>query len=100
MRLTHARVATTARRSAMPAVPPTADPAPDHLSLLARFEAAWQTASPPSLDRSLPTLSPGAADQHGLLEEFIKIDLEYRGRRAAPAPPGGELRTPPLPGVA
>src|SRR5438874_2516682 len=50
------------------------------------FEQAWQSWTPPPIDQFLPprTADPGPAitsARRGLLEELIKIDLEYRWRR-------------------
>jgi serine/threonine protein kinase/tetratricopeptide (TPR) repeat protein len=78
---------------------------PDCLSLLERFEMAWQAGSPPPLDELWPTAladrTPGAAAAHrSLLEELVKIDLEYRWRRPATGHGGDEERTLPRQGHA
>jgi tetratricopeptide (TPR) repeat protein len=68
--------------------------------LLQAFEQAWRAGTPPRLDAYLPptsgpeALPPGA--RHELLEELVKIDLEYRWRGLAD-PPGLSDR-PTLPG--
>ncbi len=62
--------------------------------LVEAFEAAWQRAArqngpPPSLGAHLPAVADhegpaGASFRRQLLEEFIKIDLEYHWRRPRP----------------
>ena len=60
------------------------------LSLLEQFDRAWQGQTPPRIDEFLP---PGSGTHRGRegasrrerLEELIKIDLEYRWRRATTA---------------
>jgi tetratricopeptide (TPR) repeat protein len=47
-------------------------------SLLDAFEDAWQRGEAPSLDGFLPP--PEAETRRALLEELVKIDLEYRWR--------------------
>jgi serine/threonine protein kinase len=77
----------------------TPGPGPDCLSVLERFEAAWQAGTAPVLDEFCSTILSDrlAGDaRRALLEEFVKIDLEYRWRSAKPkqtvaaaaAPPG------------
>jgi tetratricopeptide (TPR) repeat protein len=65
------------------------------LDLLERFDLAWRAGEVPELDKFLD--SPGAGTPPGdpsirrdLLGELIKIDLEYRWRRAAGAGGVGE----------
>jgi tetratricopeptide (TPR) repeat protein len=67
----------------------------DATDLLDRFEVAWRIGPTPRIEEFL-TLSAPAADRAreaslppGLLEEFVKIDLEYRWRRMNVA--GGPL---------
>ncbi|HLJ97495.1 MAG TPA: protein kinase [Gemmataceae bacterium] len=63
--------------------------------IIDEFEEAWQSGTPPSLEaflvapraggteaRDQPSSSLDASARHVLLEELIKIDLEYRWRRA------------------
>ena len=58
------------------------------LSLMERFEVAWQSGPPPRIEEFL-TLStqvasgsaPSSSASSELLEELVKIDLEYRWRR-------------------
>lgn len=58
--------------------------APDIRQLLHAFEDAWQGGIPPALDAFLLPLSAGngPADRQQLLEELVKVDLEYRWKRA------------------
>ena len=54
--------------------------------LLERFESAWRAGTPPRIDTFLsdaagPVSDPNALD--ALLEELIKVDLEYRWRSAS-----------------
>jgi serine/threonine protein kinase len=61
------------------------------LNILERFDRAWRGQTPPRIDQFLPPRSgfDGAAKEQEIsrraqLEELIKIDLEYRWRRANP----------------
>lgn len=56
--------------------------------LLDRFEEAWQEGRPPALEDVLAAVP--ASDRRPLLEELVKIDLEYRWRGA------GSFDRPPL----
>jgi non-specific serine/threonine protein kinase len=51
--------------------------------LLERFDAAWQEGRAPKIEAFLAAAGSDAVDdrQRSLLEELIKIDLEYRWRR-------------------
>jgi serine/threonine protein kinase len=55
--------------------------------LLERFELAWHGYEPPQIEAFLGASAPGAGldeqTRTGLLVEMIKIDLEYRWRRAS-----------------
>src|SRR5262245_10525834 len=56
---------------------------------LDRFEQAWQTGSPPAIEDFLPApQSLDAPARRQLLEELVKLDLEYRWRRG----PDGRLK--------
>ncbi len=79
------------------------NPEPERLSetlrLLERFEAAWQSDTPPRMEDFLAPgtdCGPAWEDQarRTLLEELVQIDLEYRWRRVT-APRTGHL--PPQP---
>src|SRR5262245_23341488 len=50
--------------------------------LLDDFERAWRNGSPPALEEFLSSI-PTNDTRRSLLEELIKVDLEYRWRRAA-----------------
>jgi tetratricopeptide (TPR) repeat protein len=64
---------------------------PDFEDRLERFDAAWRAGMAPQMDAFLPP--PGAAGRLRLLEELIKIDLEYRWRAAdQPADPADTPR--------
>jgi serine/threonine protein kinase len=61
------------------------------LNVLERFDRAWRGRTPPQIDEFLPPRSgfDGAekeeeTSRRAQLEELIKIDLEYRWRRASP----------------
>src|SRR5207244_13433629 len=59
----------------------------DREQLLNRFEAAWQDESAPDIEEFLPSVhseSQRADDptRQAVLHELVKIDLEYRWRRA------------------
>jgi tetratricopeptide (TPR) repeat protein len=60
----------------MPAVPKTS---PEIEELLEQFDAAWKRGQAPQLESFLP--SPSAACRRHVLEELIKIDLEYCWRQ-------------------
>jgi serine/threonine protein kinase/tetratricopeptide (TPR) repeat protein len=51
---------------------------------LERFDAAWRTGIVPGIGAFLPP--PDNPSRREVLEELIKIDLEYRWRRAGPRP--------------
>lgn len=59
--------------------PPTGDE-PELDELLDRFELAWHEDDAPQIEEFLPA---GHPDRRALLDELIKIDLEYRWRRCA-----------------
>lgn len=72
---------------------------PDSEAVLARFDHAWQTGQPPRIDDFLPA-APAPAGRR-LLEELVKIDLEYRWRTGrqlvagkAPSAAGPKARGP------
>ena len=71
---------------------------PDGLAeLLEQFEVAWRSATPPRIEDFVARLEGQPAP--ALIQELVKIDLEYRWRRAAdtadfPAP-AGALPAPP-----
>jgi serine/threonine protein kinase len=71
--------------------PPPGEPT-ELLSLLERFDRAWQGQSPPRIDEYLPPTSRVAAEEAASrrqrLEELIKIDMEYRWRGAGRARDG------------
>jgi serine/threonine protein kinase len=80
-----------------PASPgPSARPeGPDLEEIVDRFEEAWQARQVPPLEPLLPP--PSCAFRRGIVEELVRIDLEYRWRRfgrgrAQPSavPGGGE----------
>lgn len=64
----------------------------DAETLLFQFDQAWQKNSPPKIDDYLARIGPEG--RRGLLEELVKIDLEYRWRRqvADSGPKGLPLR--------
>lgn len=69
----------------MPASPPRSQPAGAGQAaedILDAFDAAWQTGVPPRLDEFLAR-ARGAA-RRPLLDELVKVDLEYRWRVAIP----------------
>jgi serine/threonine protein kinase len=51
--------------------------------LVDSFEQAWQSGRPPRIEQFLPT-SAEAPRHREILEELVKIDLEYRWRQAQP----------------
>jgi serine/threonine protein kinase len=53
---------------------------------LERFDAAWRDGAEPAIDAFLP--APHDPARREALVELIKIDLEYRWRRAGPRPAG------------
>jgi serine/threonine protein kinase len=60
--------------------------------LLDQFEAAWQSQTPPRIEEFLPAVSTAAKTENApfirqLLEELVKIDLDYRRRHPAPGKP-------------
>jgi serine/threonine protein kinase len=55
----------------------------DLLDPVEQFDAAWGRDATPRLEAFLP--APGDARRRELLEELVKIDLEYRWRRAQSA---------------
>ena len=75
--------------SRMPAGQPEDDRQRDEaLSLLERFEVAWRSGPPPRIEEFLTvstqpasTGTPSSSESSELLEELVKIDLEYRWRR-------------------
>ncbi len=76
---------------AVDAACPTPGEQTDLLSLLERFDRAWQGQTPPRIDEFLPPKSSATdAGEETLrrqrLEELIKIDLEYRWRHAGRNP--------------
>ena len=81
------------RTRAAPA--PTVGAPSEMLSALDRFDRAWrQTRTPPWIEEFLPprSESTGAEKEHSRraqLEELLKIDLEYRWRRAT-----GQAKSP------
>jgi serine/threonine protein kinase len=50
------------------------------LELLAQFDQAWQSGTPPRIEGFLEQIPPHAEDQRRLLEKLIPIDLDYRWR--------------------
>src|SRR5262249_37422352 len=55
--------------------------ATDVESVLNRFDQAWRAGSPPAIGEFLPSTSAmTSAARRELLEELVKIDLEYRWR--------------------
>src|SRR5437868_1880407 len=59
----------------------------DREQLLNRFEAAWQDESAPDIEEFLPSVHSNRElvddrVRQDLLHELVKIDLEYRWRRA------------------
>ena len=56
--------------------------ASDAEQVLCRFDQAWQSDAEPRIDAFLPAPSgsTNSASRRQLLEELIKIDLEYRWR--------------------
>ncbi len=56
----------------------------------ARFEAAWQTGSPPLLEDFLARVA--AADRPHLLRELLRLDLHYRLKGPAAPTPGEYLQ--------
>jgi RNA polymerase sigma factor (sigma-70 family) len=58
---------------------------PDVEKISADFEAAWQAKTTPPLDHFLPP--PTDPRRHVILQELIKIDLEYRWRQAGRGTP-------------
>jgi hypothetical protein len=55
----------------------------DFEARLEAFEAAWRKGPAPALDAFLPPTAANPAGRLTLLQEFIKIDLEYRWCRVA-----------------
>jgi serine/threonine protein kinase/Tfp pilus assembly protein PilF len=69
--------------------------------LLEQFEQAWQSKPPPEVtaflqSRLAPGQGIGPTAYHQLLEELVKIDLEYRWRHVAP---GSAPHVPAAPGL-
>src|SRR6516165_2559813 len=63
----------------MAQTPPAA--ATDVETLLNRFDQAWRAGTPPTINEFLPSASAmTSAARRELLEELVKIDLEYRWR--------------------
>jgi tRNA A-37 threonylcarbamoyl transferase component Bud32 len=57
--------------------------------LIDRFEVAWQGGAVPAIGAFLPPERPGdGARRRELVQELVKIDLEYRWRRPNPDPAG------------
>src|SRR5262245_34346001 len=54
----------------------------DLLNLLSQFDRAWQAGAAPRIEEFLGRASDATASRQ-LLEELIKVDLEYRWRQAA-----------------
>jgi serine/threonine-protein kinase len=64
---------------------PSTPAQPDLETVLARFEQAWRQTPPPALEKFLPPRPSGnnsGAGYRELLEELVKIDLNYRWQRA------------------
>ena len=73
-----------------PARPDDLAAGPDADKLLQRFEETWRSGVPPRLEAFLPPRpGPGPtgddAGRLALLQELIRMDLEYRWRRRLPA---------------
>lgn len=66
---------------ARPDMPPSLDD--DLLKLLAQFDRAWQAGAGPRIEEFLTRASAGTPRRE-LLEELVKVDVEYRWRQ-----PGG-----------
>jgi serine/threonine protein kinase len=67
----------------MPPGPTNSPPFADEvLQLLAQFDRSWQSGVPPRIEEFLARAGNSAANGE-LLEELIKVDLEYRWRRTA-----------------
>ena len=72
----------------------------DWYEVVERFDLAWHGGTPPAIERFLPA-STGGEDggpsvRRRLLEELIKIDLEYRWKEhACPPGPQAALSGPP-----
>jgi serine/threonine protein kinase len=60
------------------------------LNLLERFDQAWQEGPPPSIEEFLPCGEErehisSVVSRRALLEELVKIDMEYRWQRSDPS---------------
>jgi serine/threonine protein kinase/WD40 repeat protein len=78
-----------------PALPSERSPLPDWRAceeLLRRFDQAWQNGKPPRIEEFAPATAPARRE---LLEELLRIDLEYRWRLSEPGPLGPGLGLPP-----
>src|SRR5262245_20101490 len=73
----------------------------DREQLLKRFEAAWQKGPAPQLEAFLPPVQGASQSAHDpvrrqLLEDLIKVDLDYRWRQALkPTGDGPRISKPP-----
>ena len=79
---------------AMSQTSPRSNPLPSHWRdaehLLFHFDQAWQGGPPPRMEDYLERWQSGgkAGEFRKLIEELVKIDLEYRWRRKYPAGSG------------
>src|SRR5262249_20418471 len=76
-------------------------PAPEDLDkVVDRFELAWQGGTPPAIEEFLPAVPSGknSADnplRRELVQELVKIDLEYRWRRPTQEAASSDAAGPP-----
>jgi serine/threonine-protein kinase len=70
----------------------------DFERLLDRFDEAWRTGAPLQIEELLDSArgTGGTSSRRKLLEELLKVDLEYRWRRAASAQNGSTSAFSPL----
>src|SRR5262249_41870895 len=66
---------------------PAKSPGPasfDMEAVLVRFEEAWRKGSPPEINQFMPADSAKDPSYRHLLDELLKIDLNYRWSRKSP----------------
>jgi len=72
-----------------PATGSTPKTGQDLADIMARFESAWRSGLPPPIEDFLPAARRAASamdqGQRELLEQLVKIDLEFRWRQGVPA---------------
>jgi tRNA A-37 threonylcarbamoyl transferase component Bud32 len=68
--------------------PPSSGESDDLDRPLERFELAWQSGTVPAIEDFVPAVRKG---RRRLLQELVKIDLEYRWRRTPSQIPPGDM---------